>query len=62
MRLTESANPVLLDQVVSDFDGVTFHAPMQEKKTKILISISIKCYAELLQHGAEDVLRREYGQ
>jgi hypothetical protein len=30
-------------------------------KTKILISISIKCYQDLLQHGAEEVLKREYG-
>jgi actin related protein 2/3 complex subunit 2 len=33
-----------------------------ETKTKILISISIKCYNDLLQHGAQQVLEREYGQ
>ena len=32
-----------------------------ETKTKILISISIKCYNDLLQHGAQAVLEREYG-
>lgn len=58
----EGANPVSIDQVISDFDGVTFHVSTPETKTKILISISIKCYAELVQHGAQDVLQREYGQ
>ena len=28
----------------------------------ILVSINIKCYKELVQHGAEAVLEREYGQ
>ena len=32
-----------------------------ETKSKILISISLKCYPELLQYGAQAVLEREYG-
>lgn len=50
-----------VDQVVSDFDGVTFHLSTPESKSKILISISVKCYKELLQYGAQQVLEREYG-
>lgn len=50
-----------MDQVVSDFDGVTFHLSTPETKTKILISISVKCYHELLKYGAREVLEREYG-
>lgn len=50
-----------MDQVVSDFDGVTFHLSTPETKTRILISISVKCYHELLKYGAQDVLEREYG-
>ncbi|KAF8541629.1 Arp2/3 complex, 34 kd subunit p34-Arc-domain-containing protein [Trichophaea hybrida] len=50
-----------IDQVISDFDGVTFHVSTPETKSKILISISIKCYNDLLQHGAQTVLEREYG-
>ena len=46
---------------MSDFDGVTFHISTPESKTKILISISVKCFRELVQYGAEEVLRREYG-
>lgn len=53
--------PVSIDQVVSDFDGVTFHVSTPESKTKILISISVKCFRELVQYGAQAVLEREYG-
>ncbi|KAL9126155.1 MAG: hypothetical protein Q9217_004751 [Psora testacea] len=55
------APPVSIDQVVSDFDNVTFHVSTPEGKSKILISISVKCYRELLQYGAHEVLEREYG-
>jgi actin related protein 2/3 complex subunit 2 len=47
---------------VSDFDGVTFHISTPETKTKILVSIQIRCFGDLVKYGAEDVLRREYGQ
>ncbi|KAI5776616.1 Arp2/3 complex, 34 kd subunit p34-Arc-domain-containing protein [Geopyxis carbonaria] len=56
-----SASPSSIDQVISDFDGVTFHVSTPEVKTRILISISIKCFADLVQHGASSVLSREYG-
>ena len=46
---------------MSDFDGVTFHISTPESKTKILLSIQIRCYKDLVQYGAEQVLRREYG-
>ncbi|KAL1956334.1 hypothetical protein VTO42DRAFT_7417 [Malbranchea cinnamomea] len=55
------APPVSIDQIVSDFDGVTFHVSTPESKSKILISISIKCFRELVQYGAQSVLEREYG-
>ena len=55
------APPVSIDQVVSDFDNVAFHVSTPETKTKILISIAVKCYRELLQYGAQEVLEREYG-
>ncbi|KAK5799895.1 hypothetical protein VI817_002107 [Penicillium citrinum] len=56
-----SAPPASIDQVVSDFDGVTFHLSTPESKTKILISINVKCFKELVQYGAQAVLEREYG-
>ncbi|KAI0142789.1 Arp2/3 complex [Xylariaceae sp. FL1272] len=56
------AAPASIDQTVSDFDGVTFHISTPETKTQILVSLSIRCYNELCQYGAEEVLQREYGQ
>jgi actin related protein 2/3 complex, subunit 2 len=41
---------------------VTFHISTPEAKTKILVSINIRCYKELVAYGAEQVLQREYGQ
>ena len=42
-------------------DGVTFHISTPESKTKILVSLHIKCFKELVQYGAQAVLEREYG-
>ncbi|KAJ6258649.1 hypothetical protein Dda_6697 [Drechslerella dactyloides] len=62
--LTERFNgptPATIDQVIPDFDGVIYHISTPESKTKILVSLSIKCYKDLLKYGAKDVLQREYG-
>lgn len=53
--------PVHIDQTVSDFDGVTFHVSTPETKTKIQVSISVRCWNELVRYGAQQVLEREYG-
>ncbi|KAI9642179.1 Arp complex subunit [Ciborinia camelliae] len=55
------APPVNIDQTVADFDGVTFHISTPESKTKILVSIQVRCYEELVRYGAQQVLEREYG-
>jgi len=71
-NLSPSASATSINQVVSDFDGVTYHitAPpllseTQERdgatKSQIQVSISVKCFPELVQYGAQDVLQREYG-
>ena len=62
-RLLSSSgpSPASIDQIVSDFDGVTFHISTPQSKSQILISLSVKCYRELLAYGAEKVLQREYG-
>ena len=59
--VARSAPPASIDQVASDFDGVTFHVSTPESKTKILLSINVKCFKELVQYGAQEVLEREYG-
>lgn len=56
-----SPTPASVDQVVSDFDGVTFHLSTPETKSKIVISIHVKCFRDLVQYGAQQVLEREYG-
>ncbi|KAI5466278.1 Arp2/3 complex, 34 kd subunit p34-Arc-domain-containing protein [Mariannaea sp. PMI_226] len=56
------APPASIDQTVSDFDGVTFHISTPETKTQILLSIQIRCFPDLIQYGAQEVLQREYGQ
>ena len=50
-----------VDQVVSDFDNVTYHISTPDSKTKILISLYIKCFKDLVKYGAQQVLEREYG-
>lgn len=55
-----SSTPTSIDQIISDFDGVTFHVSTPEAKTKILVSISVKCFSDLVKYGANEVLEREY--
>jgi actin related protein 2/3 complex, subunit 2 len=53
--------PASIDQTVSDFDGVIFHISTPESKSKILLSIQIRCFQDLVKYGAKEVLQREYG-
>jgi hypothetical protein len=59
--------PTGVDQVITDFDNVQFHLSNptgpddKPVKTIIHLSMLIKCYKDLLQYGAKDVLQREYG-
>ena len=66
-NLSSSASATSINQVVSDFDGVTYHitAPpllseTQERdgatKSQIQVSISVKCFPELVQNGAQDAV------
>ena len=43
-----------------DFDGITYRLSTPSSKSLLLLSISIKCYPELLKYGAANVLEREY--
>ena len=48
---------------MADFDGVLFHISNHNgDKTKLKVSISLKFYKELQEHGADDLLKREYGE
>jgi len=47
---------------VADFDGVLYRiSNPKDDKTKVNVSISLKFYKELQVHGADTVLKREYG-
>lgn len=51
-----------IDVTVADFDGVLYHiSNLNGDKSKIRISISLKFYKELQEHGADDLLKRVYG-
>lgn len=54
------APPVSIDQTVSDFDGVIFHISTPESKSKILISVQVRCFDELVRYGALQFLEKEY--
>ncbi len=44
-----------------DYDNVRFHLSTPERKTVLLLSMNIRCWDELVQYGALEVLQREYG-
>lgn len=51
-----------IDVTIADFDGVLFHVTNPNgDKTKIRISICLKFYKELQEHGADSLLKEEYG-
>mgnify|MGYP000883620194 CR=1 FL=1 len=51
-----------VDVNVADFDGVMFHLSNYEgDKTKIRVSILLKFFRDLQEHGALDLLNRIYG-
>lgn len=51
-----------IDVTVADFDGVLYHiSNLNGDKTKVRVSISLKFYKDLQEHGADDLLRRVYG-
>lgn len=51
-----------IDVTVADFDGVLFHiSNINGDRTKVRTSISLKFYKQLQEHGADELLKREYG-
>jgi len=54
--------PENVDVTVADFDGVLYHIGNPDgDRSKIRVSILLKFYKELQEHGADDLVRREYG-
>ncbi|KXS20557.1 P34-Arc-domain-containing protein [Gonapodya prolifera JEL478] len=55
------SNPITTSLNIADFDGVGYRLSTPESKTLLVVSMRMPCFGELLQYGAMDVLRREYG-
>ncbi|TFK47762.1 arp2/3 complex [Heliocybe sulcata] len=55
------ARPSSLDVQFVDYDNVRFHLSTPERKTAVLLSMSIRCWGDLVKYGALDILKREYG-
>ncbi|CAH8630938.1 Actin- protein 2/3 complex subunit 2, variant 2 [Schistosoma haematobium] len=51
------------NQTLADFDGAIYHLrSVPNDRSKILVSITLNFFQELQEHGANEVLKREYGQ
>ena len=53
--------PTALDVSFVDFDGVRFRMTTPERKMALTLSMSIRCWQELVSYGALELLSREYG-
>ncbi|KAK7110669.1 hypothetical protein V1264_014506 [Littorina saxatilis] len=61
-NVVEGGKPDNVDITVADFDGVLFHMSNPDgNKSKIMVSVSLKFYKDLQEHGADDLIKREYG-
>lgn len=62
LNVLEGNKPESVNVVAADFDGVLYHIVNPNgEKSKIKVSVSLKFFKELQEHGADSVLRREYG-
>jgi len=53
--------PDAVEITVADFDGVLYNISNPDNdRSKLLVSISLKFYKELQDHGADELLKREY--
>jgi actin related protein 2/3 complex subunit 2 len=59
--LSADYEPVSLDRILTDFDFTTYHVSTPEDKRKILLSIAIKCWPDLVKNGAMELLKEKYG-
>ncbi|VDD86875.1 unnamed protein product [Enterobius vermicularis] len=60
-QLKTGGKPDSVDIRVADFDGVLFAISNPGgDRTKIMISISLKFYKDLKEHGADELLRSKY--
>ncbi|XP_059906674.1 actin-related protein 2/3 complex subunit 2 isoform X1 [Gadus macrocephalus] len=59
---SNGTKPEAVEVTFADFDGVLYHISNPNgEKTKVMVSISLKFYKELQEHGADELLKRVYG-
>ena len=48
--------------IIADFDGIIYHlSNPNDDRTKLCLSILLHFYKDLKEHGADELLKREYG-
>ena len=58
----ENAKFTSIDITVADFDGVLYKIFNPDgDKSKVVVAISLSFYADLQRYGADDYLKKEYG-
>lgn len=61
-NVLDGGKPDNVDITVADFDGVLYHiSNPDQNKSKIRVSVSLKFYVDLQEHGADELIKREYG-
>jgi len=53
--------PETVDLKFSDFDGVLYSLSNLDNKNLLKLSLSWKCFGQLKSYGAEDILKKVYG-
>lgn len=61
-KFENASKPTSIDITVADFDGVLYRVfnPEQDK-SRLAVAISLKFYNDLQTHGADERLKKEYG-
>eukprot|EP00745_Piridium_sociabile_P022686 TRINITY_DN35404_c0_g1_i2.p1 TRINITY_DN35404_c0_g1~~TRINITY_DN35404_c0_g1_i2.p1 ORF type:complete len:302 (-),score=83.58 TRINITY_DN35404_c0_g1_i2:264-1169(-) len=61
-NVLDGGKPDNVDVTVADFDGVLYHISNPGgNKSQIMVSVSLKFYKDLQEHGADELIKREYG-
>ena len=58
----QSDKPETVDIKNADFDGVVYHISTPVSKSKIVLSMGMRCFGVLETYGATAVLKKEYGE
>src|SRR5688572_2112668 len=59
--IPSTPRPSKLDIQFVDFDNTRFHISTPQSKTQLVLSMGIQCWSDLVKYGADDTLKREYG-